>query len=229
MIIFNGNNFNEQIAVYLAGRFREIKCLIKIGKPDSSKVFFGKDDFFYSVKSLTYKISSDNFWQVNSCQLNNMIEKVLDYAKLAGKENVLDAYCGVGFFSLFMAQKCKYVYGVEINSKSIENARINAKLNNISNIKFFNEDVEKVFINKSFKGLDLILLDPPRKGCSIKFLEGVLATLPKKIIYVSCDPATLARDLKILCADKYNIKEIQPIDMFPQTYHIESIVYMEIR
>ena len=141
----------------------------------------------------------------------------------------LDAYCGTGTISLFLSQSAKKVYGVEIISQAIENAKVNAKINNIDNAEFFVGKSEEIIPRLIDNGIvpDVIVVDPPRKGCDLKLLDALGKAMPKRIVYVSCDPSTLARDLKYLENRGYKTIEVQPVDMFPMTKHIETVVKIE--
>lgn len=217
-------------------------------------------DYIGNVK---YQISPLSFYQVNPIQTKKMYEIVLEYAGLTGKEIVWDLYCGIGTISLFLAQKAKRVYGVEVVDLAIEDARNNAKINGIENVEFFVGKVEEVlptfYENITLKDIkiveqigiqkisnkntekkekivkeqvqvndilypDVIVVDPPRKGCDEKCLETIVKMKPHRVVYVSCDSATLARDLKYLCEREYKISEVQPVDMFPHTVHVECVV-----
>ena len=154
----------------------------------------------------------------------------MEYADLNGEEIVVDAYCGIGTISLFLAQKAKMVYGVEIVPQAIEDAKKNAKNNKIDNAEYYvgksEEIVPELYKTKGVKP-DVMVVDPPRKGCEESLLNLMLQMQPKRIVYVSCDSATLARDLKILCAtNEYEIKKVQPVDMFPHTGHVETVVLL---
>ncbi len=214
----------EKISAHLINKFTEIQCIIKQSYSQGYKILIGNDNFSYLIKDINFQISSLNFWQVNFTQFDNLVDIVLNFAELTGNEIVLDAYCGSGFFSLFLARKSRFVYGIELNPGAIKDAKKNALLNNIYNVKFIAGDVEKNILNHLNMHIDLILVDPPRNGCSPLTLTTILKISPEKIIYVSCNPSTLARDLQVLCDNGYSIANIQPIDMFPQTYHIECIV-----
>ncbi len=158
-----------------------------------------------------------------------MYKKALEFANLKGEEIVFDAYCGTGTISLFLSQKAKKVYGVEIIKEAIDNAKDNAKENKIDNAEFFvgkSEEVIPDLIDKGIKA-DVVVVDPPRKGCEKTLLEAIAATKPKRIVYVSCDPGTLARDLGILNGLGYETREVQPVDMFPQTSHVETCVLLQ--
>jgi 23S rRNA (uracil1939-C5)-methyltransferase len=169
-------------------------------------------------------------------QTKKLYEVALQYAALTGKETVWDLYCGIGTISLFLAQKAKEVYGVEIIPQAIEDARKNAKLNEMEHVTFFVGKAEEVLPNyyeeyqKSHDGqrayADVIVVDPPRKGCEETLLHTMVQMSPKRIVYVSCDPATLARDLKYLCGAGYTLEEVQGVDQFPMTTHVESVVLM---
>ncbi|MEG1001082.1 MAG: 23S rRNA (uracil(1939)-C(5))-methyltransferase RlmD [Cellulosilyticaceae bacterium] len=191
-------------------------------------VIHGENFIVDTIGELKFKISPLAFFQVNPVQTKVLYDKALEYADLTGSETVWDAYCGIGTISLFLAQKAKKVYGVEIIEAAIENARANAELNGISNADFFAGRAEEVIPTMYQEGIiaDTIVVDPPRKGCDVKLLETLVEMSPKKIVYVSCDPATLARDLAYLCEQGYKVKEVQPVDMFPQTTHCETVVLM---
>lgn len=178
------------------------------------------------IDEYKFVISPLSFFQVNPIQTEKLYKKVLEYADLEGDEVVFDAYCGTGTISLFLSQKAKKVYGVEIIPQAIENAIINADRNDIHNAEFIVGKSEEVIPKMIEKGnfAQVVVVDPPRKGCDVKLLDAIGNMKPDKIVYVSCDPATLARDLKILIGYGYEIKEVQPVDMFSQTSHVESVV-----
>ena len=182
-------------------------------------------DFIGEVK---YRISPLSFYQVNPKQTVKLYEKALEYAGLTGNEIVWDLYCGIGTISLFLAQKAKRVYGVEIIPQAIEDAKINSKLNNIDNAEFFVGAAEDVMPAKyeesggSMKA-DVICVDPPRKGCDESLLDTVVAMEPKRIVYVSCDPATLARDVKYLGTKDYQVEKVCPVDQFGHSGHVETV------
>ncbi|MGL5676416.1 MAG: 23S rRNA (uracil(1939)-C(5))-methyltransferase RlmD [Cellulosilyticaceae bacterium] len=189
-------------------------------------VLEGKDYIVDTIGDLKFKISPLAFYQVNPTQMEVLYGKALEYAELTGEETVWDAYCGIGTISLFLAQKAKHVYGVEIVAPAIENARENAALNDIENATFFVGKAEEVITEKYNEGLvaDTIVVDPPRKGCDTQLLETLIAMNPNKIVYVSCDPATLGRDLGYLSEHGYKVEKVQPVDMFPHTTHVECCV-----
>ena len=183
------------------------------------------------IGEFKFNISPLSFSQVNPVQTEVLYNKALEYAGLTGDETVFDAYCGTGTITLFLSQKAKKVYGVEIIPQAIENANINAKENNVNNVEFFVGESEVVIpdlINKGIKA-DVVVVDPPRKGCDVKLLNAITNIDAKKIVYVSCDPSTLARDLAILEGNGYKTVRVQPVDMFPHTAHIETCVLLQRR
>lgn len=190
-----------------------------------SKLIWGKDVIIDKIGDLEFEISAHSFFQVNPEQTEKLYEQTLKYAQLTGKETVIDAYCGIGSISLFLAQHAKKVYGVEVVPQAIDNAKENAKRNGLTNVEFYVGEAEKVMPWWRAQGLrpDVIVVDPPRKGCDEALLRAMIEMEPERIVYVSCNPSTLARDLRILAEGGYETKEIQPIDMFPQSSHVECI------
>lgn len=189
---------------------------------------YGSDSIQDYIGEFKFNISPLSFFQVNPVQTEVLYNKALEYACLSGKEVVFDAYCGTGTITLFLSQKAKKVYGVEIIEPAIVNARENAMINKVDNVEFFvgkSEEVIPQLINDNVNA-DVIVVDPPRKGCDIKLLEAIGKTNTERIVYVSCDPSTLGRDLKILDELGYETVEVQPVDMFPQTSHIENVCYL---
>lgn len=187
---------------------------------------WGKDTITDYIGEFKFEVSPLSFFQVNSIQTEVLYSKALEYANLSGGEVVLDAYCGTGTISLFLSQKAKKVYGVEIVPEAIENAKINATENKVENTEFIVGEAEKVIPKLISEGVraDVVVVDPPRKGCEKSLLEAISSMKPRTIVYVSCDPGTLARDLGILDELGYKTLEIQPVDMFPQTAHVETVV-----
>ncbi len=179
------------------------------------------------IGDISYQISPLSFYQVNPVQTEKLYRTALEYAGLTGQETVWELYCGIGTISLFLARSAGKVYGVEIVPQAVEDARENARRNGITNVEFYLGKAEEVLPEKYKKegiSADVIVIDPPRKGSDPACLETMLALEPKRIVYVSCDPATLARDLKILCADgRYQLTRVQPVDMFPQTAGVETV------
>jgi 23S rRNA (uracil1939-C5)-methyltransferase len=199
------------------------------GFANRKKVFsLGKNQLSLTVEGLTLRATEGNFFQVNWEQNRNMVRSVLDFAALTGAETVLDLYCGIGNFSLPIAKKAKAVIGIESGWSAIEDATANANLNNIGNAEFIADDLQKglkTLMQRKMRA-DVIVLDPPRAGATLKTLERVLAFVPKKIVYVSCNPSTLARDLKFFHLFGFRLDRLQPVDMFPYTYHIECVAEM---
>jgi 23S rRNA (uracil1939-C5)-methyltransferase len=188
----------------------------------------GKNQLTLEVEGLTLKATEGNFFQVNWDQNRNMVRTVLDFAGLAGKETVLDLYCGIGNFSLPLAREAARVIGIESGYSAIEDATANAALNGITNTEFISDDMQKglkTLIQRKMRA-EVIVLDPPRAGATLKTLERILAFVPQKIIYVSCNPSTLARDLKYFHLFGFRLDRLQPVDMFPYTYHIECVAEM---
>ena len=193
------------------------------------KLLWGQEYITDTIGPIAYQISPQSFYQVNPVQTQKLYEKALEYAGLEGNETVWDLYCGIGTISLFLAQKAKQVYGVEIVPAAIEDAKRNATLNHITNAEFFVGKAEEVLPEKYEKeGIyaDVIVVDPPRKGCEESVLATMVKMQPKRIVYVSCDSATLARDLKYLRGEGYEVKRVQGVDQFPHTVHVETVVLL---
>lgn len=190
-----------------------------------SKTLWGEDTISDYIGDFRFNISPLSFFQVNPIQTEVLYGKALEYANLTGNEEVFDAYCGTGTITLFLSQRAKKVYGVEIIPQAIDNAWINAKENKVENVEFFVGESEVVIpdlINKGVKA-DVVVVDPPRKGCDKKLLDSITNIDAKKIVYVSCDPSTLGRDLQVLEENGYKTLEVQPVDMFPNTSHVENV------
>lgn len=193
-----------------------------------NQTLWGSDYIMDAIGDLKFKISPLSFYQVNPVQTVKLYEKALEYAALTGKETVIDAYCGIGTISLFLARKAAKVYGVEIIPQAIEDAEENARINEIENAEFLTGESEIIIPRLSRMGVkaDVVVVDPPRKGCDEKLLQTIVEMSPKRMVYVSCNPATLARDLKYMTEHGYQVEEVQPVDMFPQTSHVECLVLM---
>lgn len=196
---------------------------------DKSRVLWGQEVIYDTIGDLKFAISARSFFQVNPVQTEVLYSKALEYADLSGDETVIDAYCGIGTISLFLAKKAKQVYGVEIVPEAITDARRNAELNGINNVEFEVGTAESVMPKWKEEGIeaDVIVVDPPRKGCEESLLQTIIAMQPKRVVYVSCSPSTLARDLRVLEDGGYKTIEVQPVDMFPHTNHVEVIVKLE--
>ncbi len=192
------------------------------------------EDFSKSGDSVEFAISPLSFYQVNPVQTEKLYSLALSYADLTGKETVWDLYCGIGTISLFLAKRAAQVYGVEIVADAIRDAKENAVNNGITNAEFYVGKAEEVlpeFYEKEKAAgrnaiADVIVVDPPRKGCDVMCLETILKMQPKRVVYVSCDSATLARDLKILCEGGYELKRVRAVDQFAHTTHVETVVLL---
>ena len=188
----------------------------------------GEKQLHLDIEGLALNATEGNFYQVNWDQNRAMVRSVLDFAALTGTETVLDLYCGIGNFALPLAKRARSVVGIESGFSAIEDAKANATLNNIENAEFIADDMDKglkALMNRKMRA-DVIVLDPPRAGATLTTLERVLAFVPRKIIYVSCNPSTLARDLKFFHLFGFRLDRLQPVDMFPYTYHIECVAEM---
>lgn len=216
---------------------------------EETATLWGQPFITDTIGNIKYQISPLSFYQVNPVQTKKLYEAALEFAGLTGKETVWDLYCGIGTISLFLAQKAKQVYGVEVVASAIADARRNAELNRIENVEFFVGKAEEVLPEFYVKGKmepsanakeaggyggsadgmlhpDVIVVDPPRKGCDPKCLETIVKMQPERVVYVSCDSATLARDLKYLCGEGYGVQKVQMVDMFPHTVHVETVVQL---
>lgn len=193
-----------------------------------TRVLYGKDTIVDSLGTLSFNISALSFFQVNSEQAEKLYATALDFADLKGNETVVDVYCGTGTISLYLAQKAKKVYGIEIVAPAIENAKQNAIDNNYTNAEFICGDaaIELPTLLKSGVQPNVVLVDPPRAGCEEKVLAAIAGVKPEKVVYVSCNPATLARDLAYMEQQSYKTIKVQPVDMFPMTHHVETVALM---
>jgi 23S rRNA (uracil1939-C5)-methyltransferase len=174
---------------------------------------------------LQFKVSASSFFQVNPAQAEQLYNKAIELCGLTGNERVLDAFCGVGTLSLISSRKAKEVIGIECVAEAIDDAKENAGLNAVENVSFICDTVESRI--KSIGDIDVVILNPPRKGCEPELIRVLCEKKPKTIVYISCDPATLSRDVALLCNEGYTVETIQPFDMFPQTAHVETIVRMK--
>lgn len=229
----------KELVDFITSKYKEIKTIIKNINNKNTNVILGRKNYilfgngyiYDYLSDFKFKISPMSFYQVNQVQTEKLYSKAIEYANLTGKETVFDLYCGIGTIGIFASKNVKKLYGIETVPEAIEDAKQNAKENNLKNAEFFVGDVEKAlpkFIKERNILPDVVFIDPPRKGCEKTALDTILQIEPKKIVYVSCNPATLGRDLKIL-EEKYEIKDISICDMFPFTHHIESVVMLEIR
>ena len=231
----------------LVGRLRQIPGMTSITLStntaktnvimgDTIRLLWGQEFITDYIGEIKYQISPLSFYQVNPVQTEKLYGLVLDYAGLTGNEAVWDLYCGIGTISLFLAKKAKQVYGVEIVPQAIDDAKNNAKINDITNAEFYVGKAEEVLpeyykeYEKTHNGetahADVIVVDPPRKGCEESLLQTIVDMQPEKVVYVSCDSATLARDVKFLRANGYELKDVTPVDQFPHTVHVETVVLL---
>ncbi|SDR11119.1 23S rRNA (uracil(1939)-C(5))-methyltransferase RlmD [Virgibacillus salinus] len=227
----------DELVKELTSEFPHIKSVVhnvnhkrtNVIMGDKSKVIWGDEYIHDKIGEITFAISAKSFYQVNPAQTRKLYDKALEYADIGTKDTVIDAYCGIGTISLFMAQKARKVYGVEVVPEAISDAKKNAKLNGITNAEFYVGEAEKVMPWWKMQGLnpDVIVVDPPRKGCDEELLKAMTEMQPKRIVYVSCNPSTLARDLRVLEDRGYATQVVQPVDMFPQTGHVECCALIE--
>ena len=237
-LILNGNKIpkEEQLVKSLCEIPGMTSITINVNKKHSNvilgeeiRLLWGQKYITDRIGDISYQISPLSFYQVNPMQTQKLYAKALEYADLHGQETVWDLYCGIGTISLFLAQKAKFVRGVEIVPAAIENAKENAKLNGLENTEFFVGKAEEVLPREYKKNgvyADVIVVDPPRKGCDETLLETMIEMNPERIVYVSCDSATLARDLKYLCERGYELRKVCPIDQFGMTVHVETVVLL---
>lgn len=234
-LILNGNKIpkEEQLVKSLCEIPGMTSITINVNKKHSNvilgeeiRLLWGQEYITDRIGDISYQISPLSFYQVNPMQTQKLYAKALEYADLHGQETVWDLYCGIGTISLFLAQKAKFVRGVEIVPAAIENAKENAKLNGLENTEFFVGKAEEVLPREYKKNgvyADVIVVDPPRKGCDETLLETMVEMNPDRIVYVSCDSATLARDLKYLCERGYELRKVCPVDQFGMTVHVETV------
>ena len=237
-LILNGNKIpkEEQLVKSLCEIPGMTSITINVNKKHSNvilgeeiRLLWGQEYITDRIGDISYRISPLSFYQVNPMQTQKLYAKALEYADLHGQETVWDLYCGIGTISLFLAQKAKFVRGVEIVPAAIENAKENAKLNGLENTEFFVGKAEEVLPREYKKNgvyADVIVVDPPRKGCDETLLETMVEMNPERIVYVSCDSATLARDLKYLCERGYELRKVCPVDQFGMTVHVETVVLL---
>ena len=195
---------------------------------EREEVLFGKGYIEDELCGMKFRISAKSFYQINAYQTEVLYNTALEYADLTGEETVLDAYCGTGTIGLVASKKAKSVVGVELNADAVKDAKINAKVNSVENIAFFNADAGEFMVNLAEEGerVDVVFMDPPRAGSDKKFLVSLLKLSPNKIVYISCNPETQKRDLFTLTKGGYKVKKIQPVDMFPHTSHVETVVLL---
>ncbi|MCY9266853.1 23S rRNA (uracil(1939)-C(5))-methyltransferase RlmD [Bacillus licheniformis] len=242
MVVFitRTNDFphKAKIVEEITAAFPHVKSIVQNINPKKTNVIFGDEttviwgeEYIYdTIGGIKFAISARSFYQVNPEQTKVLYDKALEYAELNGEETVIDAYCGIGTISLFLAKQAKKVYGVEIVPEAIEDAKRNAELNGIENAEFAVGEAEAVIPKWYEEGIkaDTLVVDPPRKGCDEALLRTIIEMKPKRVVYVSCNPGTLARDLRVLEDGGYSTREVQPVDMFPHTAHVECVAILTL-
>jgi 23S rRNA (uracil1939-C5)-methyltransferase len=229
----------KELVEFITSKYKEIKTVVKNINSQNTNVILGKenqvlfgDGYIYDyLGECKFKISPMSFYQVNPIQTEKLYSKAVEYAKLTGGETVFDLYCGIGTIGIFSSKNVKKLYGIETIPQAIEDAKENAKINNIENAEFFAADVEKFlseFIKQRNIKPDVVFIDPPRKGCDKVAIDTLLKIEAQKMVYVSCNPATLGRDLKLL-EEKYDIKNVSICEMFPFTHHVECIAVLQLK
>ncbi|GER68605.1 23S rRNA (uracil-5-)-methyltransferase RumA [Weizmannia acidilactici] len=223
----------NELVEHIVSRLPKVKSVIHNVNPkrtnvilgEKTETLWGRDVIYDMIGNVKFAISALSFYQVNPVQTKVLYEKALEYAELTGSETVIDAYCGIGTISLFLAQKAQKVFGVEVVPEAVEDAKRNAALNGMLNVNFKAGKAEEVIPKWYEEGntADVLVVDPPRKGCDESLLRTILEMKPRKVVYVSCNPATLARDLRILEDGGYRTTDVQPVDQFPQTVHVEAV------
>lgn len=239
IVVTNGDELpNKEILIdTIAKKYPKVKSIVQNINTKKSNVIMGEEcnilygDAYISdyIGEFKFNISPLSFYQVNPTQTEVLYNKALEYANLTDEETVFDAYCGIGTISLFLAKHAKKVYGIEVVEQAIFDARRNTVFNNANNVEFILGESEKVIpeMHKIGKNADVVVVDPPRKGCDKELLDTIIEMKPKRFVYISCDVATLARDLDYLNKAGFRVVEIQPVDMFPHTYHVECCVRIE--
>lgn len=221
-------NLKDQVEGFtsLVVNINKDKTNVILGLKNINK--YGNGKIVDNIGDLKFEISPLSFFQVNPIQTEVLYNKALEYADLKEGDRVFDIYCGIGTISLFLAQKAEFVYGVEIVEDAIKDARLNAKLNGMDNLEFFVGKAEEVVpeIYKEGKRANVVVVDPPRKGCDERVLDTIVKMEPDRVVYVSCNPSTLARDLRYLEDRGYGCEKVQPVDLFPHSVHVECVVLM---
>ena len=238
VLVANGTNLPHlnELASVLQENIPGFKTLVLNINKAKTNVILGKENIVaYGdgmirdyIGELVFEISPLSFFQVNPLQTEVLYNKALEYANLGENDTVFDIYCGIGTISLFLAQKAKKVYGIEIVEDAIKDAKRNAKINNMDNVEFYVGKAEEVVpkMYKEGKRANVVVVDPPRKGCDEKVLDTIVSMEPDRVVYVSCNPSTLARDLAYLNERGYKCHEIQPVDMFPHSVHVENVAWL---
>ena len=256
IVVRNGNISNEAMLVlvlnnkkvsikkdfidFITNKYKNVKTIVLNYNLKNTNVIFGKenkiifgDGYIYDILgNYKFKISPLSFYQVNSVQAEVLYEIAIENANISSNDLVLDLYCGIGTIGIFASKYAKMVYGIEIVEDAIKDANENAKINNIENIKFFCGDVEKILdntLNEIKDKPNIVFVDPPRKGLDKNTINILNKIKPKKIVYISCNPATFARDVKLLISDSYSLNSVQPVDMFPFTSNVECVAVLELK
>ena len=241
VLVINGDSIPEQdkLLEVLLAKFKQIKTIVLNVNNENTNVIMGKknivvygEGYIYDkLENYIFKISPLSFYQINPVQTEKLYKKAVEVAKLNKNDIVLDLYCGIGTISIFVADYVKQVFGVEIVKQAVEDARQNAKLNGINNVEFVCGDVEEILegllVVEHIKP-DVIFVDPPRKGLDSVSIGNIIKAKPERLVYISCNPATLMRDLAML-ENMYDLKEIQPVDMFPFTSHVECVAVLQLK
>ena len=229
----------SELVSAITSKFNEVKTIAKninnkntnVILGDKTEILFGEGYIYDYLGNKKFKISPMSFYQVNPIQTEKLYSKAIEYAELSGKETIFDLYCGIGTIGIFASDNVKKIYGIETIPEAIEDAKENAKINGIQNSEFFIGNVEEVLpelIKERSLSADVVFIDPPRKGCDKVAIDTILNIMPKRLVYVSCNPATLGRDLKLL-EEKYELKKLAICDMFCFTSHIESIAVLKLK
>ncbi len=238
VLVANGKKlpYLKELASVLKENIPGFKTLVVNVNTQKTNVILGKENIVaYGdgmirdyIGELVFEISPLSFFQVNPLQTEVLYNKALEYANLGENDTIFDIYCGIGTISLFLAQKAKKVYGIEIVEDAIKDAKRNAKINNMDNVEFYVGKAEEVVpkMYKEGKRANVVVVDPPRKGCDEKVLDTIVSMEPDRVVYVSCNPSTLARDLAYLNERGYKCHEIQPVDMFPHSVHVENVAWL---
>lgn len=234
-VVAGSRHFDGEEVLYhsIKEKYSQVKSIVVNVNPDDTNVILGKrsytvhgDGFITdTLCGLRFEIAPEAFYQINRTQAESLYAKAKEYAGLSGKETLIDLYCGAGTIGLSMADQCRELIGVEIIPEAIENAKRNASQNGVSNARFICGDASQAAEELRKKGIrpDVVVVDPPRKGLTPELIDTIVRMSPDRVVYVSCDPATLARDLNLFTEQDYSVKEITPVDMFPRTSHCESV------
>ncbi len=218
------HEFPQVVGISLSRNARRIGPVLG----QDTVVISGKGEITDCLGPFSFAISVPSFFQVNNVQAEVLYQKTVEYAGLTADNTVIDAYCGIGAISLFLAEKAGHVIGIESVIEAVDDAKRNAEENSVKNVEFIEGEAEKVMPRLVEQGIcpDVVVVDPPRRGCDKALLDSIIDAKPSRIVYVSCNPATLARDLRMLSAGGYRVEEVQPVDMFPQTAHVEVVTLL---